>query len=200
MKKSSLKIILFIFTFSFMIGWWMVNIYNNLVKLNENVKTQWSQVENVYQRRSDLIPNLVNTVKGASYFEKDTLNKITQSRAKMGTVQVDPDKLNQNQIDHFQKAQEDFRHSIHQFILTVENYPDIKSTKNFSELQNQLEGTENRINVERNRFNDQVNNFNTYRNQFPKIMIANFFKEFQEKGYFKSQISSEKSPIVDFAY
>ncbi|WP_185869772.1 LemA family protein [Blattabacterium cuenoti] len=197
MKK---KLIIIIFSiFIFITGLWISNIYNQLVKLNENIKKQWGQVENVYQRRADLIPNLVNTVKGTANFEKNTLIKIIENRAKATSIHIDPNDLNQNQINKFQKTQENLNNSVNRFLLIVENYPNLKSTQNFYELQNQLEGTENRINVERNRFNDQVNNFNTYRNQFPKIIIANFFYKFKEKGYIRYQIGSQKSPIVNFS-
>ncbi|WP_185876992.1 LemA family protein [Blattabacterium cuenoti] len=197
MKKSYLitSFIVVIFT----IGFWITNIYNNLVKLNENIKSQWGQIESVYQRRADLIPNLVNTVKGSANFERNTLMQVIEARSKATSVHIDPNDLNQNQIDKFQKSQENLNSSVRRLLLIVENYPDLKSTKNFYELQNQLEGTENRINVERNRFNDQVNSFNSYRNQFPKVIIANFFSKFKEKGYFQSQIESEKSPLIDFS-
>ncbi len=177
---------------------WITGTYNQLVKLNENIKTQWGQVETVYQRRADLIPNLVNTVKGSANFERKTLHKIIEERAKATSTNINSNDLSQNQINKFQKVQEEFNNSVNRFLLIVENYPDIKSTQNFYELQNQLEGTENRINVERNRFNDKVNNFNIYRNQFPKFIIANFFPQFKEKGYFQSQIGSKKAPDVYF--
>jgi len=199
MKKSFLIIISSIFIFLILTGVWSISIYNELVKLNENIKTQWGQVENVYQRRAELVPNLVNTVKGSANFEKNTLNQIIESRSKATSISVNPNDLDQNQINKFQKAQDGLNHSINRFLLVVENYPQLRSTENFSELQNQLEGTENRINIERIRFNEKVNNFNTYRNQFPKNIIGNFFPEFKEKGYFKSKIGSEKSPSVDFS-
>ncbi|WP_185872379.1 LemA family protein [Blattabacterium cuenoti] len=199
MKKNFLKIILYIFIPIFIIILWISNVYNHLVKLNENIKTQWGQIENVYQRRIDLIPNLVNTVKGSANFEKNTLLHVIEARAKATSISINPNNLNQNQINKYQKIQENLNNTVHKLLLIVENYPNLKSTKNFYELQNQLEGTENRINVERNRFNNHVNYFNTYRNQFPKIIIANFFSQFKEKGYFQSQIGSIKSPIIDFS-
>ncbi|WP_185858117.1 LemA family protein [Blattabacterium cuenoti] len=199
MKKNFLITIYSIIIFTFFIILWITNIYNQLVKLNESIKTQWGQIENVYQRRADLIPNLVNTVKGSANFEKNTLNQIIEARAKATSISINKNDLNQNQINKFQQTQDQLNNSVSRLLLIVENYPNLKSTQNFYELQNQLEGTENRINVERNRFNDKVNNFNTYRNQFPKIIIANFFSQFQEKGYFKSQIGAKKSPIIDFS-
>ncbi|WP_185863411.1 LemA family protein [Blattabacterium cuenoti] len=199
MKKSFIIAIYFVFIFVFITILWIANTYNHLVKLNENIKTQWGQLENVYQRRADLIPNLVNTVKGSANFEKDTLNQIINARAKATSISINRNDLNQNQINKFQQAQDHLNNSISRLLLIVENYPNLRSTQNFYELQNQLEGTENRINVERNRFNEKVNSFNTYRNQFPKIIIANFFYQFKEKGYFQSQIGSNKSPIIDFS-
>lgn len=199
MKKSFLIAISSIFILIFITVLWIGNTYNHLVKLNENIKTQWGQVENVYQRRADLIPNLVNTVKGSANFEKNTLNQIIEARSKATSISVNRNDLNQNQINKFQQAQDHLNNFVSRLLLIVENYPNLRSTQNFYELQNQLEGTENRINVERNRFNDQVNSFNTYRNQFPKIIIANFFSQFQEKGYFQSQTGSKKSPIIDFS-
>ncbi|WP_185882057.1 LemA family protein [Blattabacterium cuenoti] len=198
MKKSFLITIYTILILIFIISLWITGTYNQLVKLNENIKTQWSQVENVYQRRADLIPNLVKTVKGSASFEKNTLNQLIEARAKATSMNINPNNLNQDQISKFQRVQEGLQSSLSRLLLIVENYPHLKSTQNFSELQNQLEGTENRINVERNRFNDQVNHFNTYRNKFPKFIIANFFPQFREKGYFQSQIGSEKAPIVNF--
>ncbi len=197
MRRNYLKIIYsIIFILSIFIIW-SINIYNNLIQFNEKTKTQWGQVENVYQRRSDLIPNLVNTVKGSANFEKETLNKIMEARAKATSIQIND--LNQNQIDKFQKVQDNLSHSIGRLLLTVENYPDLKSQQNFYELQNQLEGTENRISVERNRYNKYVNYFNTYRNQFPRMIVSNLFSQFEEKGYFKSRHGSEITPIVNFA-
>ncbi|WP_185867306.1 LemA family protein [Blattabacterium cuenoti] len=196
MKKNFLIVIFILISVTVL---WIANTYNQLVKLNENIKTQWGQIENVYQRRADLIPNLVNTVKGSAQFEKNTLNQIIEARAKATSVSVNTNDLNQNQINQFQRGQDHLNNSLSRLLLIMENYPNLKSTQNFYELQNQLEGTENRINVERNRFNDKVSSFNTYRNQFPKIIIANFFYQFKEKGYFRSQIGSKKSPIIDFS-
>ncbi|WP_185851141.1 LemA family protein [Blattabacterium cuenoti] len=198
MKKSFLISIYAILIFITLIIFWIIGTYNKLVKLNENVKTQWSKVENVYQRRIDLIPNLIQTVKGSADFEKKTLTQIVEARSKATSININPNNLNQNQINKFQKAQESLSNSMNKLLLVIENYPSLKSTQNFYEFQNQLEGTENRINVERNRFNDEVNLFNIDRNKFPKIIIANFFTQFKEKGYFKSQKESEKTPIVNF--
>ncbi|WP_185873446.1 LemA family protein [Blattabacterium cuenoti] len=197
MKKFFLTITISFFSLLFIIGLWSINIYNNLIELNEKVKNQWGQVENVYQRKLDLIPNLVNTVKGSSFFENKTLNQIVEARSKATNIQLNSNELNQKQIDNFQKTQENLNNYVGKLLVILENYPNIKSTENFYELQHQLEGTENRINVERNKFNNEVNNFNIYRNKFPRILIANFFKIFKEKGYFKS--IRNKFSIVDFS-
>ncbi|WP_185865166.1 LemA family protein [Blattabacterium cuenoti] len=193
------KIFIYILIILFITGLWGINIYNNLIQLDQKIKTQWSQIESVYQRRSDLIPNLVNTVKGSALFENQTLNQIVEARSRASSVHLDSNNLNQNQIDKFQKTQEYLNNYVGKLLIVVENYPNIKSTENFYELQNQLEGTENRINVERYKFNEEVNNFNSYRNQFPIIIIANFFEKFQEKGYFKIQKESKNNPKVDFS-
>ncbi|WP_185878038.1 LemA family protein [Blattabacterium cuenoti] len=198
MKKIFLTFIISLLVLSFIIGLWSINVYNNLIKLNEKVNNQWAQVENVYQRRLDLIPNLVNTVKGSSLFENKTLNQVIEARSKASNIQLNSNELNQNEIDKFQKKQENLNHYMGKFLIILENYPNIKSTENFYELQHQLEGTENRINIEKNKFNEEVNNFNTYRSQFPRILLANSFKIFKEKGYLKS-IKSNQSITVDFS-
>lgn len=177
---------------------WGTGSYNQLITLNEGVKSQWGQVENSYQRRADLIPNLVNTVQGVAKFERGTLTDVIQARAKATSVTINPNNLNQEQISKFQRAQDGLNSTLSRLLFSVERYPELKATQNFSELQSQLEGTENRINIERNRFNETVQSFNQYRNQFPKIFIANFFSQFSEKGYFKAQANAEKAPIVDF--
>lgn len=177
---------------------WVKGIYNNLVVLNEETKNGWGQVENAYQRRSDLLPNLVNTVKGAANFEKSTLREVIQARAKATSVNINAENLNQSQIDKFQAAQEGLGSSLSRLLVSVERYPELKATQNFRELQSQIEGTENRINVQRNRFNDQVRAFNAYRNQFPNMFIANFSSKFSEKGYFTSKAGAENAPEVIF--
>ncbi|XCI75654.1 MAG: LemA family protein [Flavobacteriales bacterium] len=198
MKRSLLITATVILFLIIIIGIWGTGSYNQLVMLNEKIKTQWGQVENVYQRRVDLIPNLVNTVQGAAKFERGTLTEVIEARAKATSVTIDSNNLNQDQISKFQSTQDGLNGSLSRLLVTVERYPELKATQNFSELQSQLEGTENRINVERNRFNYQVQIFNTYRNQFPRVVIAGFFSQFGEKGYFKSQGGAEKAPTVDF--
>ncbi|XOD69145.1 MAG: LemA family protein [Flavobacteriales bacterium AspAUS03] len=198
MKRSLLITVAVILFLIIMVVVWLTGTYNQLVMLNERIKTQWGQVENAYQRRADLIPNLVNTVQGAAKFERGTLTEVIEARAKATSVTIEPNNLNQEQISKFQSAQDGLNSSLSRLLVTVERYPELKTIQNFSELQSQLEGTENRINVERNRFNYQVQAFNTYRNQFPRIVITGFFSQFNEKGYFKSQAGTEKSPTVNF--
>ena len=177
---------------------WSISKYNSLVRLNEKVKSQWGQVENSYQRRLDLIPNLVNTVRGSINFEKRTLIEVIQARAKATSIIVNSNNLSQNQINKFQSAQEGLNSSLNRLLVSIERYPELKAIQNFTELQSQIEGTENRINLERNRFNEEVKIFNSSRNSFPNIFIANFFLQFSEKGYFKSQEGAEKAPIINF--
>src|SRR5215475_9383161 len=184
------------------LGVWVSGTYNSLVQLDQAVQAQWSQVENVYQRRADLIPNLVNTVKGAANFEKDTLTAVTEARAKVG--QITPAAM-QNVINdpqafqRFEQAQAGLSSALSRLMVVAENYPELKATQNFRDLQAQLEGTENRITVERMRFNEAAQAFNTKRDTFPTVLIAGFFgSRFQEKPYFKAQTGAEKVPEVKF--
>ncbi len=173
--------------------------YNSLVKLDQAVLAQWGQVENVYQRRADLIPNLVETVKGAAAFEKDTFTAVTEARAKVGQVQVSADKLTPGAFSQFQAAQDGLSSALSRLLVVVEKYPELKATENYKELQAQLEGTENRIAVERMRFNEAAQAFNTKRMRFPTVLIAGFFgARFAEKPYFKSQPGAETAPKVKF--
>ena len=176
--------------------------YNTLVRLDQAAQAQWAQVENVYQRRADLVPNLVETVKGASNFEKDTLTAVTEARAKVG--QVTPGAM-QNIINdpaafqRFQQAQDGLSSALSRLMVVAERYPELKATQNFRDLQVQLEGTENRITVERMRFNESAQAFNTQRESFPTVLIAGFFgQRFQPKAYFKAQTGAEKAPAVKF--
>ena len=179
-----------------------MSTYNNLVQLDQAVQAQWGQVENVYQRRADLVPNLVNTVKGAANFEKETLQSVIEARAKatQATVNVDQSVLRDPQaFERFQAAQQELSGALSRLLVTVERYPELKATANFRDLQAQLEGTENRIAVERMRFNDAARAFNTKRNSFPTVMIAGFFgSRFNEKPYFKAQEGAQTAPKVTF--
>jgi LemA protein len=171
--------------------------YNSMVKLDEKVSGQWAQVENVYQRRADLIPNLVNTVKGYANFEKDVLTSVTEARAKATSVNVDPSKLTPESIKQFQAAQGQLSSALSKLLVVVEKYPDLKANQNFLELQAQLEGTENRITVERNKFNTVTQEYNTKIRSFPNNITAGLFG-FSKKGYFEAEKGSEKAPEVQF--
>ncbi len=177
---------------------WGTGIYNNLISLEENVNQSWSQVENQYQRRSDLIPNLVNTVKGVANFEKETYTAVTEARSRVNQIKMTPEMLsNPNAFQQFQNAQDGLSSALSRLLVTVENYPQLKANENFSQLQAQLEGTENRISVERRKFNQVVQNYNTKIRQFPGSIIAGF-TGFQQKQYFKAAAGSEQAPKVEF--
>lgn len=171
--------------------------YNSMVQLDEQVQSQWAQVQNVYQRRSDLIPNLVNTVKGAANFERGTLVGVMEARAKATAVNVDPSKLTPEAVQKFQQAQGQLSQSLGRLLVAVEAYPQLKSNQNFLELQSQLEGTENRITVERQKFNDVTKDYNAKIRSFPSNMTASMFG-FQKKGYFQAEESAQKAPAVQF--
>lgn len=171
--------------------------YNTMVKYDESVITSWSNVENVYQRRADLIPNLVNTVKGYASHEKETLTGVVEARAKATSVSIDPSKLNAASMQQFQQAQAGLSSALSKLMVVVERYPDLKANQNFLELQAQLEGTENRIAVERRRFNESVQMYNTYIRSFPKNMLAGMFG-FERKDQFKADTGTEKAPEVKF--
>ena len=180
----------------------VVGSYNSLVSLDQKTLSQWGQVENVYQRRADLVPNLVETVKGAAAFEKDTFTAVTEARAKVGQVSLGggPNPAaNPEAFAKFQQAQDGLSSALSRLMVVVEKYPDLKATQNFRDLQVQLEGTENRITVERMRFNEAAQAFNTKRMRFPTVIIANFFGDrFREKAYFKAQAGAETAPKVKF--
>lgn len=177
---------------------WGISVYNNLVSLEQNVLKQWSQVENQYQRRADLIPNLVNTVKGYADFEKEVLTQVTEARAKVGQFNITPEVLNDPQtFERFQSAQGELSSALSRLLAVVENYPELKANENFLQLQAQLEGTENRIAVERKKFNETVQEFNTTIKRFPASMLAGMFG-FSEKQYFKAIQGAEVPPRVEF--
>lgn len=175
--------------------------YNRLVQLDQAVQSQWAQVENVYQRRADLVPNLVATVKGAADFEKSTYVAVTEARAKLGQVNVSGVTI-PNDPAAFQRyaaAQDSLTTALSRLIAVSENYPQLKATQNFSDLQAQLEGAENRIAVERMRYNEAAQAFNTARDSFPTVIVASFFgSRFAEKSYFKSQPGAQRAPSVGF--
>lgn len=171
--------------------------YNSMVKMDENVKAKWGQVQNDYQRRSDLVPNLVATVKGAANFEKSTLTDVINARAKATSVQVDPTKLTPESIQKFQAAQGQLSSALGRLMVISEKYPDLKSNANFLALQAQLEGTENRITVSRKDFNEAIQEYNSKIRSFPANITAKMFG-FSEKGYFQAEPGSEKAPEVKF--
>jgi len=175
-----------------------ISSYNGLVQKQQNVNQAWAQVENQYQRRSDLIPNLVNTVKGAANFEKQTLTNVIEARSKATSIQISASDLNNPQkLQQFQQAQQQLSGALSRLMVTVERYPELKANQNFRDLQTQLEGTENRIATERRRFNQAVQNYDTSIKKFPTNLFANLFG-FQEKAYFKAEKGAEKAPEVNF--
>ena len=177
----------------------VTGIYNSLIGLDQKVQAQWGQVENQYQRRADLVPNLVETVKGAAAFEQNTFTAVTEARAKVGQVQINAGQLTPDALAKFQAAQDGLSSALSRLMVVVEKYPELKATENFKELQAQLEGTENRVAVERMRFNEAAQAFNTRRLRFPAVFIAGFFGDrFKEKAYFKAQASAETAPKVKF--
>ena len=176
---------------------WVKNSYNGLVQDQESVETAWAQVENVYQRRADLIPNLVETVKGYAKNEQETLEGVIEARANATKVTIDPTNMTPEDLQKYQAAQGDVTNALSRLIAVSENYPDLKANQNFLELQNQLEGTENRIAVERNKFNEVARGYNTKRRTFPTNIIASIFN-FGEKPYFQAQEGADKAPKVDF--
>ena len=176
---------------------WVKGTYNTMVTQDEGVKTAWSQVENQYQRRMDLIPNLVNTVKGYATHEKETLEGVVSARAEATKTTIDPSNLNEESMKKFQAAQGELSSALSRLMLVIERYPDLKANQNFSEWQAQLEGTENRISVERKRFNETAQSYNTYIRSFPTNILAGMFG-FQPKAYFSAESGAEKAPKVEF--
>ena len=176
---------------------WTKGVYNNLVTQDEGVKTAWSQVENQYQRRADLIPNLVNTVKGYAGHEKNTLEGVMNARAKATQTTIDPTNLNEETMKQYQAAQGELSNALSRLMVVVERYPELKANENFRELQVQLEGTENRITVERKRFNEVAQGYNTYVRTFPNNILSGIFG-FQTKAYFTAEAGAEKAPQVEF--
>ena len=176
---------------------WIKNSYNGMVSKQEGVEAQWAQVENVYQRRADLIPNLVATVKGYAGHESSTLTDVVNARAKATGITLDPTDLEPEDIARFQAAQDELSGALSRLLVSVEQYPDLNANQNFLELQSQLEGTENRITVERQKFNDRAREYNQYVRAFPRNIIANMF-DFEKIGYFKAAAGSEVAPKVEF--
>ncbi|MEX2231686.1 MAG: LemA family protein [Cyclobacteriaceae bacterium] len=176
---------------------WTFGSYNGLVTKEEGVSNQWANVESQYQRRADLIPNLVNTVKGYADFEQETLTKVIEARSNATSVKIDPTNLTPEKLQQFQQAQDQLGQSLGRLLIVVERYPDLKANQNFMDLQAQLEGTENRIAVARTRFNESVNGYNSAVRTFPAVLLAGMFG-FERKGYFEATEGAQNAPQVAF--
>lgn len=197
MKKGTI-ILLGVFGLVLLLVFWGIGVYNNLITLDQGVQSAWSQVENQYQRRADLIPNLVNTVKGFAAQEERVLTGVVEARARATAIQVTPEVLeNPDLFSKFQAAQDQFSSAISRLLAVAENYPVLRSNENFLSLQNELAGTENRISVERRRFNEVVQSYNTTLRRFPASLIAGF-TGFREKQYFKAKEGADTPPAVQF--
>jgi LemA protein len=176
---------------------WGTKVYNGMVTMQETVTSQWGNVETSYQRRSDLIPNFVNTVKGAANFEQTTLTQVIEARSKATSVTIDPTKMTAENMQQFQQAQGQLSSALSRLMVVVEKYPELKATQNFRDLQVTLEGTENRISTERRKFNEVAQTYNTYIRRFPQSFLAGMFG-FQIKPYFEAEKGAEKAPVVTF--
>ena len=196
MNKSRIILLVILGTLVLLVSW-IIGAYNGLVSLDEETNGKWAQVESAYQRRADLIPNLVNTVKGYADFEQKTLTDVIEARSKATGITVDADNLNPETIANFQAVQGQLSGALSRLMVTVERYPDLKANENFLGLQSQLEGTENRIKIERDRFNLSVKDFNATIRKFPKTIVASSFG-FEKKGYFEADTGSEQAPEVQF--
>lgn len=181
------------------IGSWLASVNNKLVHLDESVMSQWGNVESSYQRRADLIPNIVNTAKGYAEFEQETLIRVTEARSKATSVTLDPSNATPEQMEQFQEAQAGVSSALARLLAVFERYPDLKANENFRELINELERTENRINVERNRFNETLRPYNTEVRSFPTKLAAGILG-FRSKPYFEADAGSENAPEVDFDF
>ncbi len=176
---------------------WGTNVYNTMITNQEAVTSQWGNVETQYQRRADLIPNFVNTVKGAADFEQETLTRVIEARAKATQITLDPSNMTAENMQQFQAAQGEISSALSRLLVVIEKYPELKATQNFRDLQVELEGTENRISVERRKFNETAQTFNTYIKRFPQNFIAGMFG-FTARPYFESMEGAEKAPEVRF--
>ena len=198
MKKWLIPVIIIV-ALVLLAGAWLAKVNNELVLLEENVSAQWGNVESSYQRRADLIPNIVNTAKGYAEFEQETLIKVTEARSEATSIQIDPSNITPEQLQQFQQAQSGLTSALSRLLAVFERYPDLKANENFKELINELERTENRINVERNRFNDTARIFNTEIKKFPTNFAAGILG-FDEKIYFQADEGSEDAPEVEFDF
>ena len=198
MKKTSTTLLIVIGAIV-LCAIWGISIYNKLVKEEEKVSSAWAQVENAYQRRADLIPNLVKTVKGAADFEKGTLEAVINARAAATKTTIDANNLTEENMAAFQAAQDNLSSALSRLMVVVEQYPELKANQNFLELQSQLEGTENRISQERKAFNETVKTYNTYTRRFPINIIAGMCG-FEKKAYFKATEGADQAPEVEFEF
>lgn len=197
--SKTLKTILIIVGIVIVLAAMFVKPYNKMVQKDESCSKAWANVENAYQRRMDLIPNLVKSVQGAADYEKGTLTDVIEARSKATSVQVDPSNLTEESIAKFQAAQDQLSSALSRLMVVVERYPELKANQNFLELQAELAGTENRIAVERGKFNETVNEYNSYIRKFPNNIIAGMFN-FDKKGYFKATEGADKAPEVEFNF
>ena len=195
--KKGLIVLLVVAAVVLGIYFWFQGNYNRMVKIDEGVQAAWSQVENVYQRRADLIPNLVATVKGYAEHEQQTLEGVVSARSKATQITVDPENLTSEQLAKYQKAQGELGAALGKLLAITENYPNLKANENFLSLQSQLEGTENRIAVERNKYNEAARSYNTTIRQFPKNIVASMFG-FEKKPYFEASEGAKEAPKVEF--
>ena len=193
MKKSTIGLIVVIGA----IAIWLISSYNGMVKMDEEVSSAWSNVENQYQRRADLIPNLVNVVKGYASHEKETFEAVVSARSKATQVTVDPENLTPEKLQEYQKAQGELGATLGRLLAVTESYPELKANENFKELQAQLEGTENRISVERRNFNEIARKYNSSIRSFPRSIIAGMFG-FEKRPYFEAEEGANKAPEVKF--
>ncbi|HLN20086.1 MAG TPA: LemA family protein [Bacteroidales bacterium] len=197
MKKGCLIPIILVVFVIVLLFVWGTRIYNGMVTMQETVTSQWGNVETQYQRRADLIPNFVNTVKGAANFEQTTLTQVIEARAKATQVTVDPRNMTPESLQQFQQAQGELSSALGRLMVVVEKYPELRATQNFRDLQVELEGTENRISVERRKFNEVAKTYNTYIRRFPQNFLAGMFG-FESKPYFESMEGADKAPEVKF--
>ena len=197
MKKKGTVTIIAIIAIVVIVILWGIRVNNRMITMEEGVNKAWSNVENVYQRRADLIPNLVNTVKGYAEHETSTFEAVVSARAKATSITVNPENMTADQLKEFQKAQNEVGGALGRLIAVSEAYPELKANENFKELQAQLEGTENRISVERRNFNEAANQYNTYIRKFPQSIIAGM-RDFEKKPYFEAEEGANQAPKVEF--
>lgn len=195
--KKGLIVLIVVVAVVLILFFWIKGMYNSMVRMDEAVSQAWAQVENVYQRRSDLVPNLVSTVKGYAEHESSTLEAVVEARAKATQATVDPSSLSEEELSRFMSAQNELGTAIGRLLVSVERYPDLKANQNFLELQAQLEGTENRITVERQKFNEAARSYNVTVRRFPNNIFAGMFG-FEKKGYFEASEGAEQAPVVSF--